>query len=167
MRHLLLSHAILYGAIAALILLGTQPSALRTLRIRLLAAVLAGLFVLGQAMHAPALTYPFIPWTMYAGPSSPTASRMVVLDNHGTRSDYPFRLIAFSSPRAFLSRVEALVADCRCSSRDLVTDSVLKALARLYESETHAVVTSIVLEKIDIFDDHRSVAYQWDQVQAR
>jgi hypothetical protein len=131
-------------------------------RALLLAGLLLVLLPLGQACQNARLLYPFVQWNMYAAPVPPDHLEYVAVDDRGRAFLYPFRLVAFSSPWAFMARLDGLIAGCECRAGHPVADRALEALAALHEAKTGtAIVRLEAYAQWTAGPAARELAYVW------
>ena len=85
---------------------------------------------------------------MYANTAPPqTYQEYLIQDDSGRVYHYPFDHIAFSSPRAFMIRLEQLVQACNCAGSDALVDDVIEAFASIHRDRTgHTVM------QFDVYD---------------
>jgi hypothetical protein len=127
-------------------LIGGMPSVVRRL-----ALVLIALLPLGQACRQDRLTYPLQHWGMYSGGALPERiPTYFASDDLGAEFHYPFRNIAFSSPRAFMARFQQLIDACHCDSKDPVVDAFVLALADLHQGRTGRRVLHFWVDEVTV-----------------
>jgi hypothetical protein len=133
MRHPALLHLIYLAVTVAIVALAAPPRVLDR-RISLAAvATLVLLLPLGQVLNDQRRSYPFVSWTMYSTAMPASYRDYVIVDDEERESRYPFHLIAFSSPWAFMARLDRAIGRCRCAQGDPLVDATLAGLARIYE----------------------------------
>lgn len=117
-----------------------------------------------QALGRNRLTYPIASWRMYADKSPSTSyQQYLITDDHGQQYHYPFRLVAFSSTRAFMARLDQLIVQCRCDGGDRVVDEAFEALAEIHQLSTGRV--AVAMEAFDVSvianSEARTRRYSW------
>ena len=91
------------------------------------------LLVVGQVNKTPSQTYPFVNWSMYSQKTPrPSYTEHIITLQDGTRVHYPYEYITFTSPRAFMRKVENIEGGARDSSSNLLYDTV-EGLVEIYE----------------------------------
>lgn len=93
------------------------------------------LLVVGQVNKTSSQTYPFVRWSMYSQ-RIPTPSYMqhVITLKDGTVKHYPYEYVTFTSPRAFMRKVEQLEGAARDSSSVLLQET-LQGLVDIYKEK--------------------------------
>lgn len=92
------------------------------------------LLIVGQVNKSPFVTYPFTYWGMYSQAiPSPNYSEFLIELNNGTIEHYPFELIAFTSQRAFMRKVESIESNTRQKNNRDFLDATVNSLVEIYE----------------------------------
>ena len=93
------------------------------------------LLVVGQVNKTPSQTYPFVNWSMYSQKTPwPSYIEHIITLQDGSRMHYPYEDIAFTSPRAFMRKIERIEAEAR--QRDLVLlHETVEGLIEIYEKK--------------------------------
>jgi hypothetical protein len=105
----------------------------------------------GQAGWYRRTTYPFVPWDMYGSSTPPqTYQEYLIRDDAGPVYHYPFGHVAFSSPRAFMRRLDQLVRGCRCTAGDPLVDAVVEALVSIHRDRTGRTITQFKVYDVQI-----------------
>lgn len=93
------------------------------------------LLVVGQINKTPSQTYPFVNWSMYSQriPNPSYVKHIITLED-GTVKHYPYEYITFTSPRAFMRKVERLEITARDSSSVLLQET-LQGLVDIYKEK--------------------------------
>ena len=135
---------LIYLLLTLVVVRVTAPAGLARRRATLLlTGFLAVLLPLGQAAENPRVLYPFVSWNMYAAPVPPEHLEYVAVDDRGRAFLYPFRLVAFSSPWAFMARLDEVIDRCACRGGAPLADRALEALARLHEAKTGRAIVRV------------------------
>lgn len=93
------------------------------------------LLVVGQVNKTPSQTYPFVNWSMYSQTlPSPSYTEHIITLQDGSRIHYPYEYITFTSPRAFMRKVERIETEARDSGSKLLRETVA-GLIDIYEKE--------------------------------
>jgi hypothetical protein len=117
--------------------------------VRVVAAAIVGVSCVAQIKGIDTLTYPFVRWAMYSEPAARESYVDVLISTSGhSKRRYPYQLVVFGSPWSFEARIESLIRECRCKAADHRVDSVLEALARIYESRMDQPVIEVVVEEV-------------------
>jgi hypothetical protein len=128
------------------------------------AVILAVLVALGQSRRDH-FYYPFDHWGMYASTTVPErVPKHLVRTRTGSVYEYPFVEVVFSSPRAFMAKIEQLIAACACRNGDARVDELLGTLALIHGRNHGVAVEAFWIEEVRLADGHRVVEYSWPSV---
>lgn len=93
------------------------------------------LLIVGQVNKSANQTYPFTKWSMYSqNTPTPTYSEHLITLKNGSVQHYPYEYITFTSPRAFMRKVEQLVANARDENPEQL-ELTLNGLVEVYEEK--------------------------------
>jgi hypothetical protein len=116
-----------------------------------LAIILIVALPAAQAWNNPRLTYPLDHWGMYASTTPPSRYyEYVVTTTKGRMYQYPFAQVAFSEPRALKSRLDELIAACRCQGGDAVVNDTIRALAAIHHASDGAIIRRVEVFEVDL-----------------
>lgn len=117
--------------------------------------------VVGQVNKTPSQTYPFVNWSMYSQTvPNPSYKEHIITLQDGSRIHYPYEYITFTSPRAFMRKVERIEVEARDSSSRLLHDTV-ESLIEIYEKKNpNNKVTSFSLIENRITIPENGVGYE-------
>jgi hypothetical protein len=159
---------VLYVVVTFTILTVSRPVAARGARGHELAIVaIAAMLPAAQVLNRPSVTYPLDTWDMYARSEPPrTFISYRIVDDHARAYDYPFALFAPSEPRAFVMKLDTLIARCNCKNGDATIDAAVRALSVvLLKRRGHAIVSlEARVMRLVSFDGQTQVGstvYEW------
>jgi hypothetical protein len=150
-----------------IVLLSARRHLARDKRLATVVWALVILLPAGQAMRRSRATYPFVRWGMYASTSPPQMyQEYLIRDDGDSVYHYPFGHIAFSSPRAFMIRLEQLVQACSCAGGDQLVDDVIEAFASIHRDRTGRTVTQFEVYDVPVTPGPeqpgaRTLRYTW------
>ena len=151
----------------AIVMLSGRQYIARDKRLAGFVGALLILLPAGQAGWHSRTTYPFVPWDMYASSTPPqTYQEYLIQDDVGPAYHYPFGHVAFSSPRAFMRRLDQLVRACRCTGGDALVDAVIEALGDIHRDRTGRTITQFEVYDVQIATGSqqtgpRTLRYTW------
>ncbi|MGH7536577.1 MAG: hypothetical protein ACREMG_13490, partial [Gemmatimonadales bacterium] len=95
-----------------------------------------------------------------------TYQEYLIRDDSGRMYHYPFEHIAFSSPRAFMIRLEQLVQACNCTGSDELVDDVIATFASIHRDRTGRTVTQFQVYEVPVTTGSqppgpRTLRYTW------
>ena len=108
------------------------------------------LMVVGQINKTPSQTYPFVNWSMYSQRApSPGYTEHIITLQDGSSKHYPYEYITFTSPRAFMRKVETTKGGVRDSSSVLL-EKIVDGLIEIYEDKNpnNKVVSFVLIENM-------------------
>lgn len=93
------------------------------------------LLIVGQVNKSADQAYPFTNWSMYSqGTPAPTYSEHLITLKDGNILHYPYEYVTFTSPRAFMRKVEQLVAKAKEENPEQL-ELTLNGLVEIYEKK--------------------------------